>query len=159
MVGKRSIASHRDALLHRLGGQPGRYAVATVVFALLWFPFRLWFDRGDPIAEIVATSGMQGAMWALIPVTIEWGQRRRTTPENRPADDGPEEARRGVLVGLAVGTPFAAAFLILCLSTGLSWGYTVFFGVLLLAILAVAFRNHRRATAPERRGPAGPNRR
>ena len=43
-----------------------------------------------------------------------------------------------------MSTPFAVAFLILCLSTGLSWGYTVFFGVLLLAILAVAFRNHRR---------------
>jgi hypothetical protein len=86
MVEKRSIASRRDAMLHRLGGQPGRYAVATVVFALLWFPFRLLFDRGDP----------------------------------------------------------RVAFLILCLSTGLSWGYTVFFGVLLLAILAVALRNHRR---------------
>jgi peptidoglycan/LPS O-acetylase OafA/YrhL len=134
----------KDALLHRLGGQPGRYAVATVVLTLLWFPFRLLLDRGDPIAEIIATSGMNGAIWALIPVTIEWGQRRRSSPENRPAQDSPEEARRGVVVGLAVGTPFAAAFLILCLSTSLSPGYAVFFSLLLLAIVAVALRNHRR---------------
>jgi hypothetical protein len=54
------------------------------------------------------------------------------------------EKDRGVLVGLAVGTPFAAAFLVLSQSTGLSWGYTAFFALLQLAIVAVAFRNYRR---------------
>jgi peptidoglycan/LPS O-acetylase OafA/YrhL len=143
MVEKRSAPSRRGVLLERLGGQPGPYAVAWVVLAALWLPFRLLLDKGDPIADIVAASGMGGALWALIPVAIEWGQRHSRNRGSAPTKQGSAEARRGALLGLAVGAPFSLGFLILSLSTGRSWGYPVFFGLLLLIIVAVALRNLR----------------
>jgi hypothetical protein len=140
-------------LLDRLGGPPGRYAVTCVALSALWFPFRLLFDRGDPIAEIVAASGMQGALWALIPVFLnrpQWHARRGATDpaENRqpvPTPEGIAWARRGAFLGMAAGVPFAGVLLVVCLSTGREWAFTVFFGLLLVIIVAVAVRSLRRA--------------
>ena len=153
MVEKRTIASRRDAQLDRLGGPPGRYTVLCVVLSVLWFPFRLLLDRGEPIALIIADSGLHGVVWALMALAIEWGQRVRGKTVG-PGDNLPSTitaqrrawARRGAIVGLGVGVPFYSALITLCLITGRSWWYTTSFSLIMLAIVAVALRSRRRST-------------
>ena len=154
MVDKHTSASRRDALLNQLGGPPGRYAVLCVVIAVLWLPFELLLDKGDPIATIITSSGLKGAIWALMPLAIERGQRARrgaagtigATPSIVPAG-GRAYAWRGVIVGLGTGVPFFGALIVLCLITGQSPGYTVSFVVVLLIMAAVAMRSLRKTQA------------
>lgn len=153
MVEQRTVASRRDALLERLGGPPGRYAVLCVVLAVLWFPFRLLLDKGDPIALIVVSSGLHGVMWALLTLAVEWGQRMRrgaVGPGDNPSSVTAVEhrawARRGAIVGLGVSVPFYGTLIALCLITDRSWAYTASFGVIMLAMIAVAISSLRHST-------------
>jgi hypothetical protein len=157
MVDDRTAPSTRQVLLHRLGGPPGGYAVATVVLAALWFPFRLWLDRGEPLGEIVAASGLSGAVWALFAPAVEWMQRHgvgraRRAETSPPAADGPDASalpmdrawrRRGAHVGLAVGVPFFGGLGLACLRMGVETAYAVSFGMLLFVVVAIAVRSVR----------------
>ncbi|MEV4279920.1 hypothetical protein [Actinoplanes xinjiangensis] len=143
--------SRGDALLDRLGGPLGLYAAACVAWTVVWFPFRLLLDRGDPIAEIVAASGLRGAVFALGWMALGWAQRSHPRAAGRREDRPPPtasqrrvRAHRGAVVGLGIGVPFFGGLIILTLSTGRSWGYTVCFAVLLAGIVAAA------VTAPAR---------
>jgi hypothetical protein len=123
-----------------------------VVLAVMWFPFRLLLDKGDPVAHIIATSALQGAMWALIPLAGEWGLRVRRR-DGGPTDAVPStiprqhraRARRGAIVGLGIGVPFFSALITLCLITGRSWVYTTSFGVILFVTVAIATKSVRRS--------------
>lgn len=155
MVQEQARASRREQMLERLGGPPGVYVVACVVLAALWFPFRLLLDEGDPVARIIAASALHGAVWALIPLAGEWGLRIRRkfsgTPAafpSTPAQERREWARRGAIVGLAVGVPFFTALITLCLLTGRSWVYTTSFVVILVVTAGIAVRSLRRAAEP-----------
>ena len=148
--------SHRlEALVDRLGGAPGRYVVSSVILTVLWFPFRLILDRGDPTAAIVAYSALHGMLWGLFPSGAEWMQRRahgRAGDSARHIDTRTEAdrrawLRRGAFVGLGVGVPFFGALLTLCMSTGRSWAYTLSFALGLLVVVAVALRNLRKTVA------------
>ena len=140
MMDERRLAG----VLSHLGGPVGRFAVICVVLTVLWLPFRSWFDRGEPVAEIIAASGLQGVLTAVTAVAIGALPRRRdrprppSTPAQRRAS-----ARRGAFVGLGVGVPFFGSLILLCLATGRSWGYPVTFGVV-LAIMATAAANSLR---------------
>lgn len=152
MVEERTLSSRRDALLDQLGGPPGRYAVVCVVLTVMWFPFRLLLDKGDPITMIIASSGLHGAMWALLPLALEWGRRLRREavgPVNLPSRTPAEHrawARRGAMVGLGVGVPFYCTLIALCLITDRSGLYTTSFMVIMLAVVTVAIRSLRRST-------------
>jgi hypothetical protein len=145
MAEERVRRSRGDALLDRLGGPPGLYAAACVAWTVAWFPFRLLLDRGDPIAEIVAASGLRGALFALGWMALGWAQRTYPRAAGRRDDRSPltvsehrARAHRGAVVGLGIGVPFFGGLIILTLSTGRSAGYTVCFAVLLVGIIAVA---------------------
>lgn len=145
-----------DALLEALGALPGPFAAMCVAMAVLWFPFRLYLDRGDPLAAIVAASGLHGVVWAVLWLVLGWGHRRmqRTAAAD---DDAPPpgaserraRARRGAAVGLGVGVPFFGALIALCLITGRSPVYTASFAVVLVVIGAVAMRGLRRTGRAE----------
>jgi hypothetical protein len=154
VVDKHTPTSRRDALLNQLGGPPGQYAVLCVVFAVLWFPFELLLDKGDPLATIITSSGLKGAIWALMPLAIERGQRARRGAAGNIGDSpsiasagGRAYARRGVIVGLGTGVPFFGALVVLCLITSQSPGYTVSFVVALLIMAVVAVRSLRKNQA------------
>ncbi len=140
MTDNRSPGDRRITLVRWLGAEPGPFAVTSVVLALAWFPFRLYLDRGDPLSSIVASSGLSGAVWALIPPALDWLNRRlplRKTSSVAEAER-PAWIRRGARLGLAVGVPFHCALLVLCLSTGQSRSYPVAFGIVAAAIAAIA---------------------
>ncbi len=152
MVEERTLSSRRDALLDQLGGPPGRYAVVCVVLTVLWFPFRLLLDKGDPITMIIVNSGLHGAVWALLPPALEWGRRLRrravglvNLPSATPAEHR-AWARRGAMVGLGVGVPFYSTLIALCLIADRSGLYTTSFIVIMLAMVAVAIGSLRRST-------------
>ncbi|MEU4622090.1 hypothetical protein AB0G04_19270 [Actinoplanes sp. NPDC023801] len=154
MVEERTRSSRRDAMLDRLGGPPGVYVVACVVLAVVWFPFRLLLDRGDPIPRIIAASALNGALWPLIPIAGEWGLRLRRkiagSADAVPSTPTPGYrawARRGAIVGLAVGMPSFGALIALCLITGRSWAYTTSFAVILVVIVAISAKSMRKSTA------------
>jgi len=151
MADKHTLASRREALLNRLGGPPGRYAVLCVVLAVLWFPFGLLLDKDDPIATNITSSGLKGALWALIPLAAEWGQRARRgaagnigDPPSIAPTGGRAYAWRGVIVGLGTGVPFFGGLIVLCLFTAQSPGYTVSFVVVMLIMAVVAMRSLRK---------------
>lgn len=153
MVDRRTMSDRRDGMLNRLGAQPARYAVACVMLSVLWFPIRLAFDHGDPIALIVAASGLYGTIWALIPLAIEWVHRVRLRFRGSGRDlveTAPMEprawARRGAIVSLGVSVPFFGALIALCLITDRSPVYPVWFGLVLLVIVAAAVRSLRRGS-------------
>jgi hypothetical protein len=156
MVDKHTVTSRRNALLNKLGGPPGRYAVLCVVLSVLWLPFELLLENGDPIATIITGSGLKGAIWALVPVAVERGQRaqRRAAgtigdPPSIAAADGRAHAWRGMIVGLGTGVPFFGALIVLCLITSQWPGYAVCFVAVLLAIAVVAMRSLKKSqTAP-----------
>ena len=154
MAEKRMTRSLQKALLDGIGGPPAPYAALSVVMAAFWFPFRLLLlDRGDPIAEIIVASGMSGTLYALMWPALDWAQR--VYPRTGGAvHDYPEpsdsqrrmQTRRGALVSLGIGVPFFGGLVILCLSTGRSWGYVTIFTIALIFIVAVAIRNLHRNT-------------
>src|SRR5690348_16156788 len=120
MVQERARPSRRDGRLDGLGGPPAVYVVACVVLAILWFPFRLLLDNGDPMTRIIAASALQGAMWALFPLAGEWGLRIRRAAPAVPSATAQEHrawARRGATVGLGVAVPYFTALITLCLIT------------------------------------------
>jgi hypothetical protein len=153
-MGKESaMAARRDAVLHRLGGPPGPYAVVSVVMALLWFPIRLVLDRDEPIAEIIVASGLSGAIWALMWLILGWGQQRRRRADGSMGEPAPltasqrrVRARRGAIVGMGVGLPFFGSLIVYSLETGRSPGYPATFAVVLLIMTAVATWNRRAAS-------------
>jgi hypothetical protein len=123
--------------------------VICVVLAVLWLPFRAWFDRGEPVAEIIAASGLQGLLTALTAVAIGAMQKqrnRRDLPSPTPAQSR-TSARRGAIVGLGVGVPFFGGLALLCLTTGRSLGYTVVFSVALAGIAATVAKSLRGAAS------------
>jgi len=140
------------APLDPLGGTLGRYVIISVALSVLWFPFRLWLDRGDPLAAIIAASGLSGAMYALMVCAALWPQQRRLRkaarsaghPDTGRATDRRAESRRGGVLGLSVGVPFFCALIVLCVSTGRSWVYSISFTVVTFTLAAVAIRNLRR---------------
>ena len=141
------------ALLDRLGGPPGPYATACVVLAVIFFLFGLLLDRGDPIAEITADSGLRGALWALMWLALGWlhlNYPRAGGPVGGPspltASARRERARRGAIVGLGIGVPFFVGLILLCLRTGQSLGYVTIFTILLTVMAAVAARSLRSST-------------
>ena len=135
MVGKTTVAQRRTTLLDRLGGAPGRYVVASIVLSAVWFLFRLYLDRGDPIAAIVVLSALYGAVWAaLIPVFERFNSKVSPRRAGRP------ERHRGAYVGLAAGVPYYGALLVLCLTTGRYWLYTAAFAGILAAVVVLAVR-------------------
>lgn len=151
MVRERARSARREALLGRLGGPPGPYAAVCVVLAVMWFPFRLLLDRGDPVAESIAGSGLQGAMVALMSLAFTWAQRMTAAapgstgnPLPLTAAERSVRARRGAIVGLGIGVPFFGGLIALCLGTGLSLAYAISFGVVLVVMTMVAIRNLRR---------------
>ncbi|MEV4280927.1 hypothetical protein [Actinoplanes xinjiangensis] len=154
MAEKRRTRSSPKALLDAIGAPPAPYAALSAVMAASWFPFRLLlFDRGDPVAEIIAASGMSGALWALMWPALDWAQRvypRAGGTVDDPPQSGHSErrmpTRRGAIVGLGIGVPFFGGLIMLCLSTGRSWGYVAFFTIALMCLVAVATRNLRRDT-------------
>lgn len=165
MDDKRSTPTGRLAVLHSLGGPPGRYVVASMALAVLWFPFRVWLDRGQPMSEIVAGSGLFGAMWALFTPAAEWMQRHgrragnssvqhgdsvRHSPATSPHGARRAWARRGAYIGLAVGVPFHGGLILLCLRTGAEAGYPITFGVILFVTATISITNLlRNAAAPD----------
>ncbi|WP_127551504.1 hypothetical protein [Actinoplanes sp. OR16] len=122
----------RSRIAARLGAEPGTYAVASVVITVVAFAVRLFLDRGDPIAEIAAGAGLNGAIWALFPAATSRLSRTASPPCSAA------HRRRGALVGLGVGVPFYAALILLCVSTGREWPYTAFFATAMLGIIALA---------------------
>ncbi|MDI6099295.1 hypothetical protein QLQ12_11895 [Actinoplanes sp. NEAU-A12] len=152
MVEERARSARRKALLGRLGGPPGPYAAVCVVLAVMVFPFRLLLDRGDPITESIAGSGLQGAMFALMSLAFTWAQRMTAAapgstgnPPPLTAADRSVRDRRGAIVGLGIGVPFFGGLIALCLSTGLPHAYAISFGVVLAVMAMIAIRNlHRR---------------
>lgn len=151
MVEERTRSARRETLLGRLGGPPGPYAAVCVVLAVMLFPFRLLLDRGDPIAESIVSSGLQGAMFALMSLAFTWVQRMTAAAPGSAGDPPPltaaersVRARRGAFVGLGIGVPFFGGLIALCLSTGLSHAYAMSFGVVLAVMAMVAVRNLRR---------------
>jgi hypothetical protein len=131
----------------RLGGPPGRYAVAAVALIAFWFPLRLWLDHGDPILGILADSGLYGAIWGLFPWLIDkvnkQGRRVLTAADRR----------RGIIVGLAVGVPVFGAFLALCLTTG-RWVHAGLFAFTLAGLLVAARMSHRASESGDDRAVA-----
>jgi hypothetical protein len=51
------------------------------------------------------------------------------------------------LVGAGVGVPFFGGLILLCLTTGRSWGYTVIFSVVLAVMAAAVAKSLRGAAA------------
>jgi hypothetical protein len=153
MMDKRRVSSRLAGVLSHLGGPVGRFAVICVVFTVLWLPFRSWFDRGDPIAEIVAASGLQGTIAAVTAVAIgamqKQRERRGAAPRLPLSALAPRRApaRRGAFVGAGVGLPFFGGLILLCLTTGRSWGYTVVFSVVLAVMAAAVAKSLRGAAA------------
>ncbi|WP_229068875.1 hypothetical protein [Actinoplanes sp. DH11] len=154
MVEERATSNRGNALLNRLGGPPGPYAAVCVVMAVAWFPFRLLLDRGDPVAESIAASGLQGALWALMWLALGWGQRIHRKASGATDDVPPlgaaarlARARRGAVVGLGVGVPFFGGLVVLSVSTGREWAYAISFAVVLAVIFAVAARSLRSASS------------
>jgi hypothetical protein len=135
MVEKTSVAQRRAAVIDRLGGAPGRFVVASIMLSAVWFLFRLYLDRGDPIAAIIALSGLYGALWAaLIPVFERFSSRGSLRRADRAG------RRRGAYVGLAAGVPYYGALLALCLTTGRFWLLTAAFAGILVAVVVTAVR-------------------
>jgi hypothetical protein len=134
----------------RAGGAPGRYAVSSVVFALAWFPLRLYLDRGDPLAAIIITSGLYGVVWAFAPPLLDVLNRhfgpQRPTGSIAEADR-PAWIRRGALLGLTVGVPFHSALLVLCLTSAASRLSAGVFGVVVVAIAVISVRRLRTPAA------------
>jgi hypothetical protein len=122
----------------RLGAAPGRFVVISVILAVVWFPIRLYLDRGDPLAAIIALSGLYGAVWSLMLPVFEWTSRKTANQPRPEIDEDPRRVRRGALVGLGLGVPFYGALLLLCLVTGRSLVYTLGFAVILAGVVAVA---------------------
>ena len=151
MADDRSPDRRRDSMVDRLGGAPGRYAVLSVVFALAWFPVRLLLDRGDPLAAIIITAGLYGVVWAFVwPL---FAVLNRHSGSQRPTGsidetDRPAWIRRGALLGLTVGVPFHSALLVLCLTSAASWLSAGVFGVVAVAIAAIAVRRLRTPAVP-----------
>lgn len=139
-------------MVEALGGTPGRFVVASMTLAILWFPARLLLDDG-PLDLIIARSGLYGAAWAVMVPVFEWINRhassRRTGRANRRTVVGRAYARRGALVGLGVGVPFYGGLLAFCLGTGRSWSYTVSFGVILVIVVLIAVARSRRGVSDE----------
>ncbi|MEV4349812.1 hypothetical protein AB0J83_35585 [Actinoplanes sp. NPDC049596] len=136
MTDNQASARRRPAYLEALGAQPGPFAVSSIVLGLLWFPFRLWVDHGDPVAHIAVLSGLYGSVWSLIIPGGEWLQQRRGRAEASPAP--PADRRRGALVGLAVGVPFQAVLIAVGLATGVQLGTVVLCAIILAGIVAVS---------------------
>ena len=141
-------------LVDRFGDQPGPYAVAAVALTLLWLPARLWFDRGDPLGAIIALSGLYGAVWAGLPLASDWAMTRRARKDTAagrerrlPPESTPASARRGALVGLVVGVPFASGFALFSLLTGRWPGYPILFAAVGAGIVLAAVRRLRHAGA------------
>ncbi|BEL04555.1 hypothetical protein Q0Z83_027460 [Actinoplanes sichuanensis] len=144
------MRGRRAAMVERLGGAPGWFVVASAVLAVLWFPARLFLDGDDPVVTVIARSGLYGAVWAMMLPVIEWCDRNVTRRRIRRANDHetsatPGHVRRGALVGLAVGVPFYGGLLVFCLITGRSWSYTAIYGVILVAVVAVAVARLQRS--------------
>jgi hypothetical protein len=144
---QRTSPTRHVLFFDRLGGEPGRFTVSAIAFAVVWFPIRLYLDHGDPIAAIIASSGLHGMVWAWIPLSIEWLQPRlsRRRPAVRTEPPSRSYVRRGAIVGLAAGVPFYGALIALCLITGRSRVYPASFVVLLAIIIVVAAVRLRRA--------------
>ena len=151
MAKERARSVRRKVLIGRLGGQPGPYAAVCVIVAVMLFPFRLLLDRGDPVAESIAASGLQGAIFALMSPALAWAQRMTVAAPDATGDSPSPtaaqrsvRARRGALVGFGLGVPFFGGLIALCQSTGLEDAYAASFGVVLTAMTVVAIRNLRR---------------
>lgn len=125
-------------LVEKLGGPPGRYAVASVTLTLIWFAMRLFLDRGDPVSLIFARAGLYGAVWALMLPLFDWLNRKALPADRRPLPLTAEQNRRGALLGLAVGGPFYAGMLVFSLVTGRAWVYPVSFGIILAVVVVIA---------------------
>jgi protein-S-isoprenylcysteine O-methyltransferase Ste14 len=144
MIDSRPDLSRRQRMVERLGGAPGRHAVASVALALMWFPFRLWIDHGDPIAHIAVLSGLYGTFWALMIPAFEWMQRRNA-PAPAPAPPSRQWVRRGAFIGLAVGVPFQLALITVGVATGVQLGTVVLCAIALVSLVVVALVRLRRA--------------
>ena len=134
------------ALTDRLGDTLGRYAVAAVVLTLMGLPIRFWVQHGDPVVHIVALSGLNGTIYALMVPAAVWWTRRQARREG--AAQRPHlrvDKVRGAWIGLAVGVPFFLGFIVFCLMTERPAGYPGAFAVGLVAIVVVAVRNLRHA--------------
>ncbi|MEU4692413.1 hypothetical protein [Actinoplanes sp. NPDC023714] len=142
MDDQRSAPSRGAALVRAWGGTPGWFTVASLLLALVWFPFRLFLDGGDPLALVVARAALYGVIWALMIPVFAWLNGRR---KPRPAS---LVDRRGALVGLGVGVPYYGGLILLCLITGRSWVYTISFGLVLAAIVTLAVRGLRKPSEP-----------
>ncbi len=133
-----------SVIRHRLGAQPGPYVVTAVVIAAVALPFRLWLDRGDPLPRIIALSALTGATYALVFFVVDAvaRRRRRDDPADRP---GAAAVRQGSLVGLVAGVPYFGGLVAMCLATDRVPLYPISFGLVLIAVVALAVRNLRRA--------------
>jgi hypothetical protein len=151
-MAEKQLENRRAAWVERLGGPPGRYAVAAVTLALIWLQFRLYLDRGDPTELIIARSALYGAVWALMLPLFEWFNRRTLPGARKPRPHTPQATRRGALIGLAVGGPFYTALLVFALFTVGGWLYPVSFAVILGAVVAIAVA--RLVSAPDGSDPA-----
>ena len=109
----------REILVGRLGGQPGPYAAVCVVLAVMLFPLRLLLDSGDPVAESIAGSGLQGAILAVMSLAFARAQRTTAVAPDSTGDfpsptaaQRPGRARRGAIVGFGLGVPFSEGSLL-----------------------------------------------
>ncbi len=139
-------------------GAPARYAVLAAALSLLWFPIRFWaLDRGDPLSEVIAGAAFSGAIWALFPWLNRLSRPRGQRPSDGPADLDPREslarARRGALVGMAVGALYFGGLIAMSLLAGRPL-YAATFAVILLLMgvaAAVSLRRASRRTARTKR--------
>jgi hypothetical protein len=143
-----AVTRRHAALVREWGGAPGWFAVTSVVLSILWFPFRLLLDHGDPLASIVAATGLNGAIWAAMLPAFAWLNKkalpRPANPAELPAPVNEAYRRRGALVGLGVGVPFYGGLLLFCLINGGLWPYPIIFGLVLAGIVIVAVTRLRR---------------
>ncbi|SCE98078.1 hypothetical protein GA0070215_105161 [Micromonospora marina] len=141
--------------------------MATVIAGLLWLPVRLWEERDGPVQVAVVEAGLNAVIWGFFFfVLVRVGKPRPAEAERAaawattetalrrgapPADEAGRAAvadnlpavRRGALFGAAGGVLLLGPLIVLAIRAG--WEVAaVGFGIVLVAILAVAVRTGRR---------------